>query len=255
MAMNKQTKQKLIYARYILPPVLILLILLLTFIPSYRYVAGGDAREPISLSTLISNSWEESRETLFVKSQNDVKPQELVFSKTMLGIILGSGALYLIALAVAAWSAFVALKLFMSDDEDSAERSRTLFITFIPNRIVLTALEALALPMLAIPYIMPLVYAYTLGTRVDFTLAAPDGFIVLSVALVALCVLSALTAPYERRFDADVFKKREPFGLARAEEAEEEEEEEELSDEELAFKEEQAERIRRLLGKRDGEDK
>ena len=255
MAMNKQTKQKLIYARYILPPVLILLILLLTFIPSYRYVAGGDAREPISLSTLISNSWEESRETLFVKSQNDVKPQELVFSKTMLGIILGSGALYLIALAVAAWSAFVALKLFMSDDEDSAERSRTLFITFIPNRIVLTALEALALPMLAIPYIMPLVYAYTLGTRVGFTLAAPDGFIVLSVALVALCVLSALTAPYERRFDADVFKKREPFGLARAEEAEEEEEEEELSDEELAFKEEQAERIRRLLGKRDGEDK
>ena len=255
MAMNKQTKQKLIYARYILPPVLILLILLLTFIPSYRYVAGGDARVPISLSTLISNSWEESRETLFVKSQNDVKPQELVFSKTMLGIILGSGVLYLIARAVAAWSAFVALKLFMSDDEDSAERSRTLFITFIPNRIVLTALEALALPMLAIPYIMPLVYAYTLGTRVGFTLAAPDGFIVLSVALVALCVLSALTAPYERRFDADVFKKREPFGLARAEEAEEEEEEEELSDEELAFKEEQAERIRRLLGKRDGEDK
>ena len=254
MAMNKQTKQKLIYARYILPPVLILLILLLTFIPSYRYVAGGEAREPISLSTLISNSWEESRETLFVKSQNDVKPQELVFSKTMLGIILGSGALYLIALAVAAWSAFVALKLFMSDDEDSAERSRTLFITFIPNRIVLTALEALALPMLAVPYIMPLVYAYTLGTRVGFTLAAPDGFIVLSAALVALCVLSALTAPYERRFDADVFKKREPFGLAKAEDAKEDEIEE-LSDEDLAFKEEQAERIRRLLGKRDGEDK
>ena len=109
--MNKQTKQKLIYARYILPPVLILLILLLTFIPSYRYVAEGEAREPISLSTLISNSWEESRETLFVKSQNDVKPQELVFSKTMLWIILGFGALYLVALAVAVWSAFVALKL------------------------------------------------------------------------------------------------------------------------------------------------
>ena len=73
--MTKQTKQKLIYLRYILPPVLLLLVLLFALIPSYRYVAEGVAREPISLAKLISNSWDESRETLFMKSANDVKPQ------------------------------------------------------------------------------------------------------------------------------------------------------------------------------------
>ena len=53
--MTKQTKQKLIYARYILPPVLLFVLLIVAFIPSYRYVAEGVAREPISLLKLISN--------------------------------------------------------------------------------------------------------------------------------------------------------------------------------------------------------
>ena len=251
--MTKQTKQKLIYLRYILPPVLILLLLLFALIPSCRFVAEGVAREPISLSKLISNSWDESRETLFVKSANDVKPQELVFSKTMLWLILGFGALYLVALAVAVWSAFVALKLFISDDEEGAERARTLFITFFPNRIVLTAVEALAIPLVLIPYLMPLVYSYTLGTRVAFTLAAPDGFIFALISIAAISVLSALTAPYERRFDADVFKKRAAFG-ASVEESEEEESTPEQDEAYLALRDEQAERIRRMLRGEDKED-
>ena len=248
--MTKQTKQKLIYLRYILPPVLLLLVLLFALIPSYRYVAEGVAREPISLAKLISNSWDESRETLFVKSANDVKPQELVFARTMLGLILGFGALYLGALAVAVWSTYVALKLFISDDEDGAERARTLFITFFPNRIVLTAVEAISIPLVAIPYLMPEIYAYTLGTRVAFTLAAPDGFIFALISIAAISALSLICAPYERRFDADVFKKREAFGLAKDELIEEQTEE--LSDEERALRDEQAERIRRMLR---GEDK
>lgn len=249
--MTKQTKQKLIYLRYILPPVLILLLLLFALIPSYRFVAEGVAREPISLSKLISNSWDESRETLFVKSANDVKPQELVFAKTMLWLIIGFGILYLGALAVAVWSTFVALKLFISDDEEGAERARTLFITFFPNRIVLTAVEALAIPLVLIPYLMPPVYAYTLGTRVAFTLAAPDGFIFALISIAAISVLSALTAPYERRFDADVFKKRAAFG-ASADESEEEENIPEQDEAYRALRDEQAERIRRMLR---GDDK
>ena len=251
--MTKQTKQKLIYLRYILPPVLVLLLLLLALIPSYRFVAEGVAREPISLSKLISNSWNESRETLFVKSANAVKPQELVFSKTMLWLILGFGTLYLGALAVAVWSTFVALKLFISDDEEGAERARTLFITFFPNRIVLTAVEALAIPLVLIPYLMPLVYAYTLGTRVGFALAAPDGFIFALISIAAISVLSAFTAPYERRFDADVFKKRAPFG-ASADESAEEESTPENDEAYRALRDEQAERIRRMLRGEDKED-
>ena len=127
---------------------------------------------------------------------------------------------------------------------------RETFITFFPNRIVLTAVEAISIPLVAIPYLMPAIYAYTLGTRVAFTLAAPDGFIFALISISAISVLSALTAPYERRFDADVFKKREAFGLAKTENREERAEE--LSDEERALRDEQAERIRRMLR---GEDK
>lgn len=249
---TKQTKQKLIYLRYILPPVLILLALIFALIPSYRYVAEGEARETISLASLISNSWEESRETLFLKSASETNERELLFSRTMLGLIISFSLLYLIALAVAVWSAFVALKLFMSDDEEGAERARTLFITFFPNRIVLTAVEALAIPFLAIAYLMPAVYSTTLGTRVLFNLAAPDAFIFILLAIAAISVLSALTAPHERRFDADVFKKRAPFGQARAEEIEEQAEEE--SDADRALRDEQAERIRRMLRGKDNED-
>lgn len=252
--MTKQTKQKLIYARYILPPVLLFVLLIVAFIPSYRYVAEGVAREPISLWKLISNSWNESRETLFVKT--NATNGELLFAKTMLGIILGFGALYLGALAVAVWSSFVALKLFISDDEDGAERARTLFITFIPNRIVLTLLEALVIPFSVIPYLMPMIYASTLGTRVSFVLAAPDGFIFALVAIAAIAVLSVITAPFERRFDADVFKKRAAFGMAKAEENDGTfESVYEMSDEERALREEQAERIRRMLGNKDKDDK
>jgi hypothetical protein len=253
--MNKQTKQKMIYARYILPPVLLLLILIFALIPSYRYVAEGVTREPISLWRLISNSWEESRETLFVKSANEVKPQELVFSKTMMWLIIGFTVLYIGAFAVACWSAFVALKLFISDDEDGAERARTLFITFFPNRIVLCAVEALTIPMVAMPYLMPMIYSYTLGTRVGFTLAAPDGFIFALIVLVAISVFSAITAPYERRFDADVFKKHAIFGAAQVNELEDlpnDGEQDSGLDSEL--REYQAERIRKLLRKKDTDD-
>ena len=47
--MKKETKQKLIYLRYILPLVLIILVLLLGFLPSYRYVVTGEAHESVSL--------------------------------------------------------------------------------------------------------------------------------------------------------------------------------------------------------------
>lgn len=258
--MKKETKQKLIYLRYILPPVLIILVLLLGFIPSYRYVVTGEAHESVSLWSLIGDSWTLGRETLFAKS--NATTGEQAFSKITLGFIIGSALLYLVALVSAAWSCFVALKLFMSDDEESAEKSRTLFITAIPNRIALTVAEALVLPICLFPYLLPAIYAHTLGMNVRVDLAAPDCLILSAVSLISIAVLSALCAPMERRFDADVFKRRKAFDRDESEEQSEVEDYTSLFDtrgdeteEEKNQREAEAERIRRILRKDDENDK
>ena len=253
--MKKETKQKLIYLRYILPPVLIILVLLLGFVPSYRYVVTGEAHESVSLWSLIGDSWTLGRETLFAKS--NATTGEQAFSKITLGWIIGSALLCLVALASAAWACFVALKLFISDDEEGAEKSRTFFITFLPNRIALTVAEAFVLPVC-----LPTVYAHTMGMSVRVDLAAPDCLIFAAVSLVAIAILSALCAPMERQFGADVFKRRKAFVREESDEPSESEEYTSLfsakdgeTEEEKKQREAEAERIRRILRKDDENDK
>ena len=250
--MKKETKQKLIYLRYILPPVLILLVLFLGLVPSYRYVVGAEAHEKVSLWSLVGDSWTLGRETLFAK--NDATTGEQAFSKITLGWIIGSALLCAAALASAAWSCFVALKLFISDDEDGAEKSRTLFVTVFPNRIVLTVAECLTLPLFFFPYILPTIYAHTMGMSVRVALVGPDGIIFSVIFLIAIAVLSAFTAPMERQFDADVFKRRKAFERESADEQSESEDYTSLfssngdeTEEEKELREAEAERIRRIL--------
>lgn len=257
--MKKQTKQRLIYVRYILPPVLLILLLLIAFIPTHRYVDAGEAREPISLFALLTNSFEQGRNILFATPNATVG--QTAFARVLLTVSIAGLILYAIALAVSIWSMVTALKLFMSDDEEDAERTRTLFITFVPNRIVLTLLEALAIPLTLFPYVMPLIYSYTLAYSVRVNLCAPDALIASVIFISAIAVLSAVAAPYERRFDADVFKQRRAFAdSADGKDGEEYEsvfgtrEEDEGYDE---LRREQAEKIKKLLeqNKKDGTDR
>lgn len=259
--MKKLTKQRLIYLRYILPPVLLALILLVGFIPSYRYVSEGEAHAAVSLWGLIGDGWEVGRETIFAKS--NATYGELAFSKVNLALIIVFTLLAFLALAAAAWSCYVALKLFISDDEESAEKSRTLFITFLPNRIVTTVAECLILAFCIYPYILPALYSHTLAMSVRIALVAPDPLILAGLSLVAIALLSAFTAPMERSFDADVFKRRKAFEGREADEEMSEESADstyeslfdargEETDEEKAHREAEAERIRRILR---GEDK
>ena len=208
--MKKETKQKFIYTRYILPPLLIFALFPLSFIPSYRYVVSGDVRKPISLATLITNSWSESRATLFgdaARQTNGV----LLFSRIMLILIITFAVLYIIAFTISLWSSAVALKLFISDDRAGAENMRTLFITFLPNRIILIISECLAIPICIFPYIVPVVYYSTLLTKVRVSLCAPDTLIFSIIFFTTLSIFSAYTAKFERRFDVDIFEKHVPF--------------------------------------------
>ena len=203
--MKQQTKKKLIYVRYILPPVLIALMLITMLIPAYKYISSGEVNETISAFSLIRNSYEQSRTVLFGKGEQS--DANLLFSKILFGIITVSAVLFAVALASAIYCAVVALTYFMSDDEEKAERIRTFFVTLIPNRIVASVLQALCVPLLLIPYTMAPLYKSIFGMRVVLTLTAPDPLILGGIFLLAILALTFVCAPMEREFDADIFKR------------------------------------------------
>lgn len=203
--MKKQTKQRLIYARYLLPPILILLALAMMLIPSYRFVTDGKADAPISAFSLLRNSFDLSRNILF--GEQGAEPLNVIFARALFSCMIVSTVLCALAVFVSVWCAATALRYFADDDEERAEKSRTLFITFFPNRILVCVAEALALPLLAFPYMMGPLYKNILNTRVVVTLCAPEPFFSALLLLSAVFVLSALCKRFEMEFDVDLFKK------------------------------------------------
>ncbi len=229
-----------------------LLMIATMLLPSYRYVMDGKLENAISPIKLLINSYNNTRAALF--GSEKVAAESILFSRN---VLLTLGALVLISLvgiASAIYACVVALKYFKSSDEQSAERSRVLFITLCPNRIALCILNTLSLAVALFPYLTPFFYDQAYGKRVVLTLTMPDTLIFACLSIAAIITLSIISAPLERRLDADLFKKRKPF--EKEEEKQEEAEGEETESSPVSDTErEQNERIRRLLSKsKNGED-
>ena len=207
--MKKQTQKRFIYIRYILPSVLALAVIGSMLIPSYVYVVGGEVDAAISPLALISNSVETTRQVLFGGETRD--GAEIAFSQTLLWMLGIFFVLALVSLVATVYATLTALIYFNLDDESRAEEKRAIFRALFPNRAVLLSMQALALPLALFPYILPAVYKSILGMSVTLVYAAPDTLLVYALSLVGVCVASCLSAPMERRFDADLFKARQPF--------------------------------------------
>ena len=250
--MKNATKKKLIYIRYVLPPIIMLLIPLLMLIPSYEYVVDGDYRGGVSAWSLIGDSFSSSRQILFGSGEHTLA--DTSFAQTMLILVLAFVLLYLIAFAASVYCSVVSMKYFFGRDEEKAERSRTLFVTFFPNRICITIAELLVLPLMLLPYFMPSLFesAYYLEDM-DVTLlfAGPDALMIGGVLLLGIIALSVICAPMERQFGADVFKKRESFAAEDEEMQTEEIEAAPASKVDDEAREEINRRIRELLKKND----
>ncbi len=203
--MKNQAKKRLIYLRYILPPILFLLSLASGFIRSYKYVINGSINESISFFDLLNSSFSTSRETIFSASEQEAA--NLLFSQIIFSMIIVFLLLWLFAFAASLYSAYAAIKYFAGEDEAELEKSRTLFITIFPNRICLTLAQMLVLPLAIFPYALPMLYKGILATNVSLVYVAPDLLVFGTLAIIATAVLSVLCAKYERFFDADLFKK------------------------------------------------
>ncbi len=207
--MRSATKRKLIYIRYLFPPAIMLIIPLLMLIPSYTYVVGGDPKESISAWSFLGDSFSTSRQILF--GTGEYSAADSSFALIMFILVIVSLILYLVAFAVALYSAIVSMRYFLGENEEKAERSRTLFITFFPNRVVLTAVELLILPLMILPYLMPYLFYREYRINVTLVFSAPDALMLIGVFLLGIILLSAICARMERAFDVDLFKKRESF--------------------------------------------
>ena len=244
--MKKRSRIKFVYARYILPPILMLLTFLSMLIPSYRYVTNGTLGEAVSALKLIVDNFASSRQVVFATTAQDAV--HLLFSRTAMMLIMAFCLLFLLSFAVSVYSCVVALRYFSSDDEPAKEKSRTLFVTFVPNRIVLCVLYALCIPITLFPYILPALCDKIYSQYIGMALVAPDALTVACIsvlAMVALCIVSAFP---ERALDIDLFKKRKAFEGS-------EDEERAVDESEESSSSEQNEMVRRiLLGKENIEE-
>ena len=251
--MKGTARKGFIYFRYLFPIFVAVIMLILTFVPCYRYVtADTGLNEAISAKELLSNSWDTVREYLFGgKEQVQVTAD---FAGTLFGIIIIFCLLFAVGFASAVYCAVVAFRFFADGGRES--KQRILFITLFPNRIVLSVCYALTLPLLFLPKIMPLLYDGILKYHVEL-ICEPFDMVWIDIALVAAVVAVILiSARYETLCEMNVF--------VRYREDEEEEEYEEqyaVPEDEDAFtemdrrtREEQNERILRLLNKSEEDD-
>lgn len=200
--MKKSSRRGFIYFRYLLPIAAALIMLLLMLVPCYSYITADEGiKEAVSLGELITNSWNTSREYLF--SGGEKYEATLAFSRALLIITAGFIFLFAVGLAAALYSAACVFGYIRGGGRES--KSRLVFVTVFPNRIVLCAAYALTLPVFLLPRIMPLLYKSFLAYHVEL-IASPFDIMLVAAALYAACVaVSAVSANLECLEQVNIF--------------------------------------------------
>lgn len=246
--MKKNTRKGFIYFRYILPILTPVIMLLLMHVPCYRFVTADEGlHQRISAWGLISNSWDTVREYLFGSTEQVQVTAD--FAGAVFGIIILLALLFCIGVAVAVYSAVTAFRFFGDGCKES--RSRILFITLVPNRVVLCICYALILPLVFFPRMLPALYNGILNYYIEL-ICEPFDIIIVDVILFAATVaVIFISARFERLAQMNLF-----FKHKKQVEEDDETEKEETDDETDAYgmmdrraREEQNERILRLLNK------
>lgn len=201
--MNRNSGEKLIYIRYLFPILAVCLTFLLIFLPCYSYTtADAGKQEAISLYVLMDNARIQVCEYLF-ETMGMRDAAMISFSKIVLGLLVGLWALFAISLAAVVYILISAQRYFKNPDDRGT--ARILFITLIPNRIVGFALQALCLPLLALPHWMVLLYDKILHIQVALDLTFVDPLILAAILYAISIVLSIVSASRETVYTMNPF--------------------------------------------------
>lgn len=251
-------KRILTLLRFFVPCLVLLLSGISLYIPCLRFTtADTGTGGVISTAQLLGNAWGQVRQYLFGSAE--VSAVNEIFSWVVFVLILVSALLFLLGAAATVLWTVGALSYVKKPREGGT--ARALFLTLFPNRIAVCLWQILILPLLAFPRLLTLCYDRVLYYPVILSVTFPEPILIggiLYLLSVTLCLLS-------RRWELAL--SMSPYRTKRAAAPETEEEKEERSflstrhaaeDEgyyemERISRQEQAERIRRLLTKREDE--
>ena len=250
----------LVFLRYVAPVAALLVSALWLFIPCMRFTtkdAGTGA--VVSAAGLLSNAWHQVREFLF--GEGGLSSVNEIFSWTVLILIIVCVLLFLAGAAATVWSSVGALSYLRDGNERGT--ARALYVTLFPNRIAACAWQAMILPLLAFPRLLLVCYDRILYYPVILNLTFAEPILIGGILYVVTVILCAATRKTENTLGVSPYRvKRSAVGTERTTKEESdvaplfraEPQNENESEIERLAREEQAERIRALLTKREETD-
>ena len=248
-----EKNRKWIYFRYAFPSVVVLLAIIFSFVPCFKFVTGNGQNEAISVAQLMGNSWKWSTECLW---GTDIEQTlgHIYFSQTAIALVVILWVLFLIGAVASVYITVSAFLCFLG--ARAGEKNRIIFITFTFNRIVCFVLQCLLIPMFAYPRMLPLLYRKTLNTYVELRLVFVDPLIIVALLCVIAALLSILMRKAERKLGIDIFARPDAQEEEISDTVEEVADIEESDYERMNRKarEEQAEKIIQLLSKKKNDD-
>ena len=242
----------LIYVRYILPIVADLTLIILMFIPCVRYSLNSELREKMSLWQLITNTWNTARQYLF-SSSSTVTEEGKLFYTTVFAALIICMLLLIIGVAVNVFTLVCAGSAYASKSNPKKDSNlKNLYLTFIPNRVVFIILRCTVLPIAFFPYLLVFFYRRLLLYMVSLNPTALIIGIGALAFLVATACVTALSKKYEMRLDMNIFSRKKASVVS--DQMDNNKPKPDNSDEyrlyrmNQASKNEQTERLRKLLG-------
>ena len=205
--MKENSKKILIYTRYLLPVLSHIVMIVMFFVPAYIFIVDGKAGNQMSLADFVSAYWEKSRDVLFGTA--DYAGADVLFAKIMFTMIIVFAIFFIVSFAISVWMAIVAFRVFLSNDEESAEKGRKFFVVFVPNRIVAFILSGIGVCIATIPYFIYPLTSLTGAGAVKMVLETADTLSIGIVLLVISLLLSVSSSYMEKYMDVDIFKKEE----------------------------------------------
>ena len=228
--MKENSKKILIYTRYIFPVLSHIAMIVMAFVPSYIFIIDGKAGDRMSLVKFISLYWEKCRDVLFGMAEHS--ESDVIFAKIIFTMIIVFAIFFLVSFAISVWTSIVAFRVFLSDDEESAERGRRFLVVFVPNRIVAFILSGIGICISLIPYCIKPLTALTGAGDVKMVLEFADMLFIGTVLLIVSLILTVASSYLEKYMNVDIFEK------VKVEDGEDDEEDKDEDDDYELFDEE-----------------
>ena len=205
---NNKTNKKhlLIYVRYLLPIIFILLTFISLFIPCFLYTTVDGVDDDVySLMGVLNEYWDPVCNYAFF-SVGDLNTATLKFSQTFIISLIVFSALFAVAVASTIYIAINAFRYFKNREDRS--NSRMLFLTLVPNRIVAFLWQLPCIPLLLFPRYIIYMFKTILGESATLTLKFPEPLIIWGILYIISIMFSIITSSMESAQGMNPFAKK-----------------------------------------------